>query len=102
MNLTISHLFYVMICVFSSLSISILIITITKNKINNNLVKLNTHETFKTMNSAFLQLNKKSTQSNLPNQSIQLNKKVIKKEKYRPNIYPKSAIRNTTNINDLF
>lgn len=102
MNLTISHLFYVMICVFSSLSISILIITITKNKINNNLVKLNTQETFKTINTAFLKLNKKSTQSNLSKQNVQLNKKVIKKERYRPSIYPTSAIRNTTNINDLF
>ena len=104
MNLTITHLFYVTICILASLGLVALVIIITQNVISNNLIKLNTQEINKSINK--LQLSKEKYDNNKilsHNSSLRNHKKNRKKiESYKPTIYPKSAIRNTTNINDLF
>tara|TARA_Y100000996_G_C22519057_1_gene641686 strand:- start:822 stop:1139 length:318 start_codon:yes stop_codon:yes gene_type:complete len=105
MNLTITHLFYVTVCILASFGLVALVIIITQNVISNNLIKLNTQEINKSINK--LQLSKEKYDNNhkilYHNSSLRNHKKNRKKiENYKPTIYPKSAIRNTTNINDLF
>ena len=98
MNLTIAHLFYVTVCILASLGLVAFVIVITQNIISNNLMKLNTQEIKKLIPPKENYSKKKMSHNFLINNKI--NRKKV--ESYKPTIYPKSAIRNTTNINDLF